>query len=462
MAYTHPVVLPSESTLRSAAPSMEPDDAADGEETLVLAGGTLVELHPPRIGTADLVIRGAYIAQVGGTIPANLPRVDVSGCIVTPAFSVAHTHAYMALTNGMPRPASVPRTLTDHLQWIWWSIDKALDDDLVHTSALVAAALAAKAGAACLVDLHSSPRAIDGALDRIESAFDEIGIRGVLAFETSDREGRARRDASLRENRRFLKRVRNGESRHRALVGAHALMSLNDDTLDALRETADEFAVGIHVHVAEDATDALDAERNKRTTLPERLGRLGVARPGSVVAHANELPAEGVQALLGAGAWIATSPRSNMQHGLKLFGGTGDHVALATDGVDGDLLAEARAFGYRHDDARDGLGREAGARLVNGQVLAGRIFGDPVPPRLVAGARADLTVLDYDAVTPLSPSNLVEHLIRGWEARHVRDTLVGGRFVVRDHRLTSIDERGLFLRARTGASRLWERMQGYY
>lgn len=456
-------MLPSESTLRSAAPSVGADELARiTEQEVVLAGGTLIEFHPPRMGQADVVLRGAQIAQVGGPIAENLPRVDVSGCVITPAFVVAHTHMYLSLTCGMPPPASTPRTLTDHLQWIWWPLDKALDDDLVHTSALIAAAMAAKAGAACVVDLHSSPRAIDGSLDRIEAALDEVGIRGVLAYETSDREGRGRRDAALKENRRFLKKVKSGGTHHRALVGAHAPMSLLDDALDALRELADEFQTGMHLHVAEDSTDALDAEKNKRTRLEHRLERLGVARPGSVVAQAVELSAEAIAALGAAGAWVVTNPRSNMHHGMRLFPGRGDHVALGTDGLDHDVLAEAHAYALRHDEARDGLAREVGARIAAGQNMVSRLYGE-APPRIVEGARADLTVLDYNPVTPMTPSNMIEHLVRGrLSMAHVRHTIAGGRFVVRDRVLTSLDEQALIARARPAASRLWERMQGYY
>jgi cytosine/adenosine deaminase-related metal-dependent hydrolase len=279
-------MLPSESTLRSAAPASLADPSPKKEERVVIAGGTLVELHPARMGQADILIEGATIAQIGGAMPEDAPRVDASGCFVMPAFVVAHTHLYLSLATGMPPPPSPPKTLADTLQWIWWTLDKALDDDLVHTSALVGAAAAAKAGAAVVFDLHSSPRAIDGSLDRIEAALDEVGLLGVLAYETSDREGRGRRDAALKENRRFLERVRTRASRHRALVGAHAMFSLNDDTLDALREQAEAYGVGIHMHVAEDGTDRADAERNRKTTLERRLERIGLARPGSVMAHA--------------------------------------------------------------------------------------------------------------------------------------------------------------------------------
>lgn len=457
-------MLTSDSTLRSAAPVGPdglPETGQPVEASVVLAGGTLVEVHPPRMGVADVLVRGEHVVQVGGAMPEGAPRVDVSGCVVTPAFTVAHTHLYMSLACGMPPPPSTPRTLTDVLQWVWWALDKALDDELVHTSALVGAAMAAKAGAACVIDHHSSPRVIDGSLDRIEAALDEIGLRGVLCYETSDRDGRGRRDGGLSENRRFLDRVRKGESKHRALVGAHAMMTLNDDTLDALRDLADAKSTGIHMHVAEDLTDHLDAERIRKASLASRLERLGIARKGSVLAHAVQLDTELASHMMQAGAFFATNPRSNMSHGVGLCGISGAHVALGTDGADNDVLAEARAYFFRHSEARDGLAREVGARIAAGQELSAQLFGDPAPPRIVAGARADLTVLDYAPMTPMTPSNVIEHVARGWTSAHVRDTMVGGRFVVRDRKLSNLDERELVLRGRAAASRLWERMQGY-
>jgi len=42
-------------------------------------------------------------------MPEDAPRVDLAGCILTPAFAIAHTHLYMSLTCGMPPPPAPPR-----------------------------------------------------------------------------------------------------------------------------------------------------------------------------------------------------------------------------------------------------------------------------------------------------------------------------------------------------------------
>src|SRR5207253_2472450 len=109
----------------------------------------------------------------------------------------------------------------------------------------------------------------------------------------------------------FIEKVKREGSRHRALIGAHAMMSLNDDTLDALRDLSESADTGIHMHVAEDMTDLLDSEKIHATTLAARLERIGVARKGSVVAHAVQLGNAEVDDLVACGAFIATNPRSN-------------------------------------------------------------------------------------------------------------------------------------------------------
>jgi cytosine/adenosine deaminase-related metal-dependent hydrolase len=251
-----------------------------------------------------------------------------------------------------------------------------------------------------------------------------------------------------------LLKVARGDSAHRALVGAHALMSLNDDALDALRDLANDYGVGMHLQVAEDGSDAVDAERRK-SKLAQRLHTLDAVRPGSVLAECNELPPEMLPGIGDKGAFIVSSPRSNARQGLRTFQGSGAHVALGTDGLDGDVLEEARAYALRHRE----MASEVGQRLAAGQILAAYSYGDRTAPRFLPGARADFAIWDYQAVTPLHAGNLVEHLLRGFHSQKIRHTICGGRFIVRDGKLATTDEAALFQRARLAAARVWERMQ---
>src|SRR5437667_7311945 len=139
-------------------------------DAFALVGGTLVELDPPRVERAEIIVRGDRVIDVaapGCELPKDAAKIDAAGCVITPAFVVGHTHLYSSLACGMPPPAIAPRSFPEILERVWWRLDKALDDELVEISALVGAIEAARRGCACVIDHHASPHAVDGSLDRI-------------------------------------------------------------------------------------------------------------------------------------------------------------------------------------------------------------------------------------------------------------------------------------------------------
>jgi putative selenium metabolism protein SsnA len=426
---------------------------------IALVGGTTATLDPPRVEKADVVIDHDRIVQVGGEIPSHASRVDASGCLVMPGFVVGHTHLYSALACGMPPPAVPPTTFLEILQRVWWKLDRALDDTLVEVSAMAGAIEAAKRGVTCVIDHHASPNAIDGSLDRIASALGQVGIRGILCYETSDRDGRERRNAGLTENHRFAKRCREDKSLPlRAMFGAHAPFTLEDDTLAELSTQASWTGAPLHIHVAEGPDDGDDAAK-RGTTVGARL--LSAIGPGGIVAHAVHLDAETRATLERAGVWVVTNARSNMTNAVGLAPPSGSRVAMGTDGIGADMIAEAQAHFFRHAEAKDGLAMDAIARIVGAQKLAARRFdGEERAPRIAAGERADLVVLAYDPPTPLTADNLAGHFLFGLTSACVRDTIAGGRFVLKHGVVQGIDTQAFAAKARVEAARLWSRMDG--
>ena len=129
------------------------------------------------------------------------------------------------------------------------------------------------------------------------------------------------------------------------------------------------------------------------------------------------------------------------------------------DGLDADMLAEAKAAFLKMRDAGRGDAQAAAlAMLAGGHRLAESLLGLPLG-RLVTGAPADLVVFDYRSPVPLTSENLAGHLLFGIDRSHVRSTIVAGRFVLRDRALATVNEAEVFTRARAAAGALWERMR---
>ncbi|HEX8939042.1 MAG TPA: amidohydrolase family protein [Candidatus Limnocylindrales bacterium] len=433
--------------------------------TLALTGGTVVAaLDPPRVVAADVLVEDGRIAAVGPSVTRpGVARRDCSGCLLVPGNVCAHTHLYSALSPGMPFDLEPPRTFLEILQRVWWRLDRALDEEAIRMSALVGGAAALLAGTTTLVDHHASPNAADGSLDVLADALGGLGLRAVLCYETSDRDGPAVARAGIRENVRFLARARTGAyPLARAMVGAHASFTLSDETLAACAEAAATDGVGLHVHVAEDAVDERDCLGRHGRRVVERLAAAGALTERALLAHAVHVEAVEAALIRGAGATVAHNARSNMHNavGRPPLDLLGEAVALGTDGIGADMVEESRAaYLRRREEAVTVSPAWTLARLAEGARFAGRAFGEPALGRLEPGAPADLAVLAYDPPTPLSAASLGGHWVFGVANGRVRDVLVAGEVVVGDGRLTRLEEAALAAEARAVAGRLWARLE---
>src|SRR6187397_1842655 len=235
---------------------------------MLLTGATLVGLDPAHVEGADLRIDGERIAERGHGLRGG-EAVDLTGCLVLPGLVNAHTHLYSALARGMPWPSPPPRSFIEILEKVWWRLDRALDEDAVFHSAMAGAIEAARSGTTMLIDHHSSPSFVAGSLDVIRSAVEAVGLRSVLCYEVTDRNGTAGRDAGLAESERFLSSSPGPLTR--GMVGAHASFTLSDDSLGRLSALAASAVSGVHIHVAEDRADVEDCGARHGLSLLDRL-----------------------------------------------------------------------------------------------------------------------------------------------------------------------------------------------
>ncbi|MDQ7858004.1 MAG: amidohydrolase family protein [Armatimonadota bacterium] len=401
---------------------------------------------------------GSRIVSVGRA-PAGGARRDCSGCVILPGNVCGHTHLYSTLARGVPYGLEAPSNFVQILQRVWWRLDRALDEEAVRASALVGGAAALLAGTTTVVDHHASPSAIDGSLDVIADALETLGLRAILCYEVSDRDGPERAAAGLRENRRFLAARRRLA---RGLFGAHASFTLSEETLGACVDGARAAGVGVHIHVAEDAADQRDALARFGVRVTTRLARAGALGPDALLAHCIHLDAAEVETLRASGAAVAHNPTSNMNNtvGHTPVGLLGEAVVVGTDGIGADMFVESKTAYFRARDEDRTVGPAWPlARLAAAARLAGRCFGEPALGTVEPGAPADLVVLAYDPPTPLVADTLAGHWTFGLGACHVRDVMVAGELVVADRRLTRMDAGEIAAQARAAAGRLWRRLE---
>jgi len=338
----------------------------------------------------------------------------------------AHTHLYSGLVPlGMPAPEPAPQSFPEILERVWWRLDRALDAESIDAAARLYVAEALLAGTTALVDHHESPEAIEGSLDVLADACQDLGVCAVLGYGVTERNGgREEARRGLDECRRFC--VENQRPLVRGVIAVHAAFTVSDETLREAGALARELGTVIHLHVAEDRVDLEDARRRGYPGVLDRLLATDVLPAGSILAHGVHLTAEEVATCAELGLWLVQNPRSNRGNGVGYPHalGASDAVALGTDGYPADMVDEAEELIVEAAKHGEDVGRAA-ARLGAGRRLVAERFG---------GADAVRAEISLGRV------------------------VVGGRTVVQDGRLVYGDVERIRARAREEAARLWQRM----
>ncbi len=418
-----------------------------------------------------LFIEDGLIRAIGTTralterCPASIETLDARGQYVMPGNICAHTHFYGAYARGMAIPGPAPKDFPQILERLWWPLDKALDRDAVRLSALVSLVDAVKHGTTTLIDHHASPNFIDGSLDVIADAVDQAGLRAVLCYEVTDRDGKARAEEGIAENVRFIEASK-ARPRVGAAFGLHASLTLDDDTLRACADALPDGS-GFHVHIAEHEADPEDSLRRSGKRAVARLNDFGILGDKTIAAHCIHIDIAERALLAQTGTWVTHQPRSNMNNAVGAMAfdtmiEQGVRVCLGNDGFSNAMWEEWKAAYFLHkvtsrDPRRANGAVIARAALETNARLAETFFPGQRLGALSEGAQADLIFIDYHPFTPLTTDNLPWHVIFGFESSMVTTTIVDGRVLMRDRKLLTLDEAAISAEALALAPSVWSR-----
>jgi putative selenium metabolism protein SsnA len=423
-----------------------------------------------------LAIEGTRIREVGPEAAmkdkyAHFQKLDGGGRLLMPGLINAHNHFYSTFARGLTLKQA-PRNFHEILKYLWWKLDSSLDDEAVYYSALVPAILAVKHGVTAVIDHHASPNAVAGSLDRIEAAMSLVGLRGVLGYEISDRDGKEIRDQGLEENARYIKKCQAAKEKNPnhlfdGMVGLHASFTLDDDSLRRAADIAQSLNRGCHIHVLEDGVDREETRRKYGMGVVERLREFGILGEKSIAAHCIHLDESEFDLLAKSKMRVVHNPQSNMNNAVgradifKLIE-RGIVVGLGTDGMSADIKPDVRTayLLHKHDLKNPNVGWSEIQQMVlkNNPAIFERVSGQKVG-RIAPGYLADLILVDYFPPTPMSGENFWGHVLFGIADAGVDTTIINGKIVMQCKQLLGIDEQKIAASAWRCAEKVWERFR---
>jgi guanine deaminase len=223
-----------------------------------------------------------------------------------------------------------------------------------------------------------------------------------------------------------------------------------DEFLEACRDLAQEFGTGLHSHLAESKVQAVVGAERYGRSLTAHLDALGLLGPHFTAAHGVWLDPDDMALLGDSGASVAHNPASNM----RLGNGVADMAGMLAAGVNVGIGTDAATcsdnlnmYGSMHFAAAASHVQRADPRrwVRNAQVLeaatsgSAQALGMPNIGRIAPGFAADIVFLDLDAPTLIPLNDPVNQLVMGEDGTSVDAVMIGGRFVVRDRKLLTVD-----------------------
>lgn len=416
----------------------------------------------------DLLIDGTKIVVIGKSLKESADQViDGTGRMVLPGFICGHTHLYGIMLRGAPLDIKPTTDFLQILDRIWWKVDSAFVNEDAYASALASCYEFLRSGTTCFADTYSGPGSIEGVLDNIAKGVTETGMRGILAFEATERNSKKEGERGLKENIRFIKKLqKTPNDLLSGMYSLHASFTLSDELIMKTREKADELPAPLTIHTSEGLIDVYhNIERYDKRTV-ERLFDLGVLGSDVVLAHCVHVNRDELELIKGSGAIVAHNPMSNMNNAVgtspvKEMYELGIPVCLGNDGFIFDAMENIRtAFlvhKLHHRDTRVTTPQQIiEMATINGAQAygLGNKLGSIEPGKL-----ADIIMLHPNPrVTPILPSGIYGYLVYGCTAHDVEHVFVNGKQVVEDHQVVSVKAEVVEKALERVVPTLWEKL----
>lgn len=435
----------------------KPQEEGDIVTKQIIANGPLTDgdiFYP----CGAILIEDRKIMEVGSCETLrrkwpDTPVVDVEGRLIIPGLTNFHHHLYSSLATGLtPRGETI--SFSDILKNLWWPLDFLLDEESIYFSALYGIIRSVQCGVTSIFDHHASLGSDKGSLELIAHAFKEVGIRGVLCFEVSDRAGEEKVNEQIEENIRFWQEHQRDAFIH-GMLGLHANFTLSEKTLYKIRELKPK-NLPIHIHCGEGEDDLIYCQKLGYKGPVHRLDSFGLLNKDSFLIHCIHLSEEDYKILSNKSPWVVTNPESNANNRVgQMDRQRITKFVIGTDGMSSDIIASLRNYAITSKELPEPFERLERTfwgwpRLIRRNTWGFQgifAFGEP----------ADITVLDYKPVTPIHESNIMGHLIFGARQGNAFLTMCNGKIIWQNGSFVSLHEEAVFHDIRRVAGKLHKR-----
>src|SRR5256714_549340 len=424
---------------------------------LVVRGGTIVTMDQTRriIDDGGIAVSRGRIVAIGPRAEierayTSRQRIKAAGKVITPGLINGHTHVPMVLFRGLADDLDLQEWLT---KYIFPAKAKNVTEEFVRVGARLGLAEMIRGGTTTYCDMYYFEDAI------ADETF-KAGMRGVLGetvidFPVADNKTY---DEGLAYSERFINKWK-GNALIVPAIAPHAPYTVSEDHLKAARALSDKLSAPIVIHISETKREVDDSVKAKGASPVDYLNRIGFLNDRVIAAHMVWPSEEELGLLKKLGVGIVHNPQSNM----KLASGVAPvpemlrmdlPVGLGTDGAasnnDLNIWEEIDTAALLHKlISRDPKVVPAEAAFEMATIRGARALHlESEIGSIEKGKRADLVIVDLDALNQTPFYNIYSDLVYATKAGDVRTVIIEGRVIMRDRRLLTLNEEAIKADAR--------------
>src|SRR5882724_5982214 len=425
---------------------------------LLITGGTAVTMNPARAiqENAAIAIQGDTILAIGpqtelAKLYQHKQTIDAKGKLVLPGFINGHTHVPMTLMRGLHDDV----TLHDWLyKYIFPAEAKNVTEEYVRWGTRLAAAEQIRGGVTTFADMYYFENAV---AEETKAA----GMRGVLGetwidFPAPDNKTEAEMSAYTEK---FLKRWQ-GDPLIHAAAAPHSIYTCSQKTLQDAAALARKYHAPILIHTAEMKKEWDDSLKQNGMSPVQYLEKIGLLGPDVVSAHCIFVDEADRKTLTQRQVGCVHNPSSNMMIASGVapvpeMRAAGIAVGLGTDGPAGsnndlDLMEEMDlAAKLAKITKMNPLALNAKAVVEMATIDGAKaLHMEKEIGSLEPGKKADLIIISLDEPNAVPMYDIYAQLAYALKGSDVETVVIGGRVVMRDRKLLTIDEPRVLEKAR--------------
>lgn len=419
-----------------------------------------------------IAIEGDKIVAVGpeNAILSQYQASEVIDCgnkVLLPGLVNVHTHIPMTLLRGLSDDLRLDVWLMGYMMPVEREF---VSPEFVELGTKLGCAEFIRSGVTTFNDMYYFE-------DHVAEATAEVGLRAVVGqtvmkFSAPDADSY---EDSLALSENLIQKWQN----HALIVPAiapHAVYTCTPDVLTSVVELAKKYDARVHFHVSETKDEVENLRKAQGMPVVPYIRKFGMLETKLIAAHCVHLDEGEIRTLQHAGVGIAHNPTSN----LKLASGfapvarmmqLGCNVGVGTDGPasnnDLDMFEEirlanlvAKAF------AGDPTVLPARQTLAMATIIGAKaLHMDEIIGSLEPGKRADIILVDISPVHNQprflrDPEGIYAQLIYAGKSTDVTDTMVNGKWLMKDKELLTIKEEQLLAQASELAVKIDEFLKG--